>query len=124
MRWLSPNGMVIRLIFSYSAKTYFPFPILGASSPRIFHAFKAELERFFTLFWGEQILRALSMIRVPYFSVDIENSNKPYIQIDTHDTFEDLPIIHPGMAMEKLFLVILHFAFIRTVVISGSNNTL
>jgi hypothetical protein len=60
------------------------------------------------------------MIRVPYFSVDIENSNKPYIRIDTHDTFEDLSIIHPGMAMEKLLLVILHFAFIRTVVISAA----
>lgn len=39
--WFSSRGIVILFIFSYSAKTYFPFPILFASWLRVFHAFTA-----------------------------------------------------------------------------------
>ena len=40
-RWLSPRGIVMRLIFSYSASTYFPFPIFWASWLLDFQAFTA-----------------------------------------------------------------------------------
>src|SRR5215467_8261278 len=43
---LATNGIVIRLIFSYSARTYFPFPILLESSFLIFQAFIASTSDF------------------------------------------------------------------------------
>ena len=58
-RWFFPNGITIRLIFSYSARAYFPFPIFLASLFRAFQVFAdvfrdwrlyCAVRRFFTPF--------------------------------------------------------------------------
>jgi hypothetical protein len=58
------------------------------------------------------------MVRIPYFAVNIEYGNKTNTGINIHNISVYVPIFHPRMMMENLFLMILYFAFIGAIEIS------
>ena len=95
---------------------YFPLPILGASSPRIFHPFNA-ISRDFLLSFELEFLDAFAVTG----ALQIRYRYYPNILITFHNIFINAFKIRPSM-MNGFFSMICCFALVRTITISTTRT--